>query len=169
MNTTTATTLAIMAIVTTSLLAGCTLLQPRTDTTAVRPADQLLFYSRALLMAAPQGRLAMLETARDAYAHQPTAITTAHLALAYGQPGYDGYAPDKAADYAQQALAAGADYWGAAANAFLRHFAALTSANSKARTASDATQQDMAKLRRALAQAKHKLEALTQIETELSQ
>lgn len=167
MNTTTPA-FAVLLIVIASLVSGCTLMQPPTDTT-VRPVDQLLFYSRALAEAAPSGRLAMLASARDAHAQNPTPATAARLALAYGQPGYKGYAPDHAARYAEQALAEGADYWGLAAAAFLRHVAALSAAQSKAHATNGDMQQEVAELRQALTDAQRKLEALTRVESELNQ
>lgn len=166
---------AALSIIVASLLSACTLMQRPVDT-SLSPATQLLFYSRALVRAPRQGRLAMLETAKNIYADAPTPANGARLALAYGQPDYKGYAPDQAAQHANKALAEGGDYWGAAASAFLAHFAALTADNSstrkqlrQAQAHNDDLKQQLAALRQALADAQDKLNALTRIETELNQ
>src|SRR5699024_1904032 len=97
-----ALTLAALAV-----LPGCAQLQS-VDTVSASdfPVTGLLYYSRALLMADATGRAALLDGAKQAYAEQPDAIATARLALAYGQPGYTGYAPENGWRYAHKALQA---------------------------------------------------------------
>lgn len=165
-----------------ALLSGCATCWPGADTAGgPTPAYKLLFYSRALIQATPTQRLAMLENARERYAKQPSAITAARLGLAYGQPGYKGYAPENGWRYSQKALAMDAAYWDPAATAFLRQIIALSVDNAEVRkqlaqaqeqtkTSTQQladTRQRNHRLGRQLAQARHKLRALTRIETEL--
>lgn len=169
-------TATIVVILVTTLQSGCARLlpAPAIESNEV-PVTRLLFYSRALSMASPSGRLAMLASAKDTYAEDPAPEAAARLALAYGHPGYKGYAPENCRRYTQKALADENEYWGPAAIAFLHQFSALCADNDQVRDRLDETrekQQDVAQqlsqLQQALAQAKRKLQALTQIETKLS-
>lgn len=139
-----------------------------------RPITRLLFYSRALIQASPTGRLALLESAKTAYAQNPSPATAARLALAYGQPNYKGYAPENGWRYANTALTSGNDYWRPAAVAYLRQFSALCADNDHVRGQLEAasqqtetTRQQLVQAWQALSRAQRKLHALTQIETQL--
>src|SRR5699024_6550255 len=163
------------------LLGGCAVAQHNTESTASTPAYRLLFYSRVLRQATPAQRMAMLGNARDHYARQPSALAAARLGLAYGQPGYKGYAPENGWRYTHKALVLGSDYWDAAATAFLRQFIALSADNAEVRKqlaqnqAQDkALRQQLQDLRlreralgRQLSHAQRKLHALSRVEGEL--
>src|SRR5690625_1220786 len=115
------------------LLGGCAVAQRNAESAAATPAYRLLFYSRALRQATPAQRMAMLGDARDHYARQPSALAAARLGLAYGQPGYKGYAPENGWRYTRKALAMDSDYWDTAATAFLRQFFTLSADNARIR------------------------------------
>jgi len=166
-----ALTLAALAV-----LPGCAQLQS-VDTVSASdfPVTGLLYYSRALLMADATGRAALLDGAKQAYAEQPDAIATARLALAYGQPGYTGYAPENGWRYAHKALQAEDQAWGPAAKAFLQQFEQLCKDNhdirkhlKKARKSQHHSTAQIADLRKQLAAANAKLQALTRIESKLN-
>jgi len=163
------------------LLGGCAIAQHNTESTASTPAYRLLFYSRALRQATPAQRMAMLGNARDHYARQPSALAAARLGLAYGQPGYKGYAPENGWRYTHKALTMDSDYWDPAAIAFLRQFFTLSADNANVRKLL-AQNQDQAEalsqqlhamrlreqaLNRQLSHAQQKLHALTRVESEL--
>lgn len=152
------------------LLSGCSLLRPvseTADTMDLTPVTRLLFYSRALVRASPSGRLAILKAAQTAYANHPTAATAARLALAYGQPGQKGYAPENGWRYARKALALGKAHWGPAATAYLQQFAALCADNAQVRDQLERLRENNERIKRQLAKARQKLHALTRIELKL--
>lgn len=167
----------VVALVTMMLmLSGCAILRPTPSISVSElPVMRLLYYTRALQMASPSGRMAMLANARAAYAEHATAENVARLALAYGQPGYKGYAPENGWRYAQKALANDDKYWGPAAVAFLHQFSALCADNDEVRSQLDVarqnkheTMQQLTQLKKLLTQTQRKLQALTRIESKLN-
>lgn len=169
--------LTTMLLTIALLQAGCVRQQPPVINVSASdsPVSRLLHYSRALLAAEPARRMAMLSSANSAYARQQTPETAARLALAYGQPGYKGYAPENGWRYAQKALHVEDDFWGPAATTFLQQFEQLCADNDAVRDRLDATQQkqqdidaELAQLRKQLSAANAKLQALTRIESKLN-
>lgn len=192
--------IATLLVLAGILQTGCALQRPTVDGYRIegpvpaandgneRSVTRLLLYSRRLMQASPSGRLALLETAKSAYQRQPNPANAARLALAYGQPNYKGYAPENGWRYVQNALAADDGYWGPAAVAYLRQFAALCVDNDHVRAQLDkatkqieSTRQQLTRTRRALTRSRgalthtqreltrtqRKLHALTRIETQL--
>lgn len=129
---------------------------------------KLLRYSQALTSASPTERLDMLDEARAAYEQHESPQSVARLALAYGQPGHRGYAPANGERYAEKALAVGDGYWSKAATAYLQQFAMLCADNTEVRHVLDAEREHAQTLKQQLAQARKKLRAITEIETELN-
>lgn len=159
--------LALTCVVTSS----CALRRPmpQTDTTAnIAPTTQLLFYSKALRLATPAQRQAMLASARERYARQPTAAAAARLALAYGQPGHQGYAPENCWRYAHKALLLDTAHWDPAATAYLKQIKTLCTDNAEVRDTLTALRKKYRHSHQQLTQAREKLQALTQLETELA-
>lgn len=167
----------IILLAAASLLGGCAQLQPPAlpSATGAFRVTGLLHYSQALLQADPASRLAILNGAKSAYSARQTPTTTAHLALAYGQPGYKGYAPENGWRYAHKALSiASDDFWGRQATTFLQQFAQLCADNDSVHDQLDTAQQyqqrlniELTKLHQELAAANAKLQALTRIESKL--
>lgn len=163
----TTTTLLGLASV---LISGCAMLHPAPTTnthTELAPITKLLFYSRALLNASPAERMAMLTTAKDSYKTHTTAANAARLAMAYGLPGYKGYAPAKAQHYAQKALELGQTHWRAAATTYLKQFAALCADSANVRKKLANAREQRRKIKQQLAHARDKIHALTRLEAEL--
>lgn len=156
--------------------AGCAV-QPEPDpapTATIRPVQidpalELLHYTRALVAASPDKRLEMLAEARAAYERHQSPESIARLALAYGQPGHRGYAPENGARYARKALAAGEAYWSEEAAAYLRQFAILSADNVDVRHSLTAERQQGDALEAQLTRAQEKLRAITKIETRLGE
>lgn len=168
----------VLLLAVAMLLGGCAQQQPPAPQPAMHdsPITGLLYYSRALLQADSSARMVMLGAAKNAYNVQQTPTTAAQLALAYGQPGYKGYAPENGWRYAHKALTlAPADFWGAQATTYLQQFAQLCTDNDTIRNQLDTAQQrqqqldiELAQLRQQLATANAKLQALTHIESKLN-
>src|SRR5699024_2781759 len=121
--------LALLLLVLTCVAySGCTYMPLEPHTAVQRDmlqTEALLLYSQSLLQADSPRRMAMLNIARAAYERNPLPMNVARLALAYGQPGYKGYAPENGWRYADKALTHDNADWAPTAAAYLRQFAML--------------------------------------------
>ncbi len=136
---------------------------PRID-----PALELLRYTHTVGAASPAERVQMLADARAAAQRLQSPENLARLALTYGQPGYTGYAPANGERYAKKALATGENYWSDNAAAYLKQYAELCADNDQVRQALAAERKTADTLGDRLAQARQKLRAITDIETEIT-
>ncbi|HLQ85746.1 MAG TPA: hypothetical protein VK110_06295 [Salinisphaeraceae bacterium] len=126
--------------------------------------EALLLYSQSLLQADSPRRMAMLNIARAAYERNPLPMNVARLALAYGQPGYKGYAPENGWRYADKALTHDNADWAPTAAAYLRQFAMLSKENSNVHQMLANERKQREALEEQLAEATRKLHSITLIE-----
>lgn len=150
-------------------LAGCALMPAQTPsrhghTSAISaPALTLLGRAAKLAKADSGQREAAVRAARQRRQNTPGPVSDAYLAIALGSPHQHLYNPQEAARYAQLALNAKSAPWDPDARQYLRDLVRLYGALDD----EFATRQRIADLQRQLAQAQHKLKALTNVETHL--
>jgi len=160
--------LALLLLVLTCVAySGCTYMPLEPHTAVQRDmlqTEALLLYSQSLLQADSPRRMAMLNIARAAYERNPLPMNVARLALAYGQPGYKGYAPENGWRYADKALTHDNADWAPTAAAYLRQFAMLSKENSNVHQMLANERKQREALEEQLAEATRKLHSITLIE-----
>lgn len=128
------------------------------------PASALLGYASRLGETTPAGRENAVRQARRQADREPCADTYAHLALALAAPHQRLYTPDEAARYARRALAARPTPWDRDARQYLTDVARLL---EDADTRSQQDADTIAVLRLQLAAARNKLNAMSDIESQI--
>ena len=140
----------------------------------VSPVVGLLEYSDMLDRATPEVRQkAVRQMRRGARAH-PTAANYARLSIALGMPRQRLYTPDEAARYARKALATTPNDWDRISRRFLidqahhmDRIAGRTTGRGNASPTSSNARARVAELERALAAARAKISALSDIESQI--
>lgn len=164
--------MAALGLILSGLLAGCAHAPHRPTSPAPVPVDagdsqalNLLTYARRLAETTPAGRRQAVIAARRQMHRTPGAVTYAYLALALARPHQRLYTPDEAARYARLALAADDAHWSATARLYLSDTARLLEQATTPAGKSESVH--VAALEKALAAARAKLAALSNIEDQL--
>ena len=140
----------------------------------VSPVVGLLEYSDMLDRATPEVRQKAVRQMRRGVRARPTAANYARLSIALGMPRQRLYTPDEAARYARKALATTPNDWDRISRRFLidqaRHMDRISSKAARHDNVSPAPARDRARiadLEQALAAARAKISALSNIERQI--
>ncbi|MBH03189.1 MAG: hypothetical protein CMP08_03555 [Xanthomonadales bacterium] len=171
----------LVTVITALMAAGC-VHRPSTGSPAIdRPARScvspvagLLEYSDMLNRSSQDVRQRAVRQMRRAARAHPTAATYARLSIALGTPRQRLYTPDEAARYARKALAATPNDWDRISRRFLidqahhmDRIAGRTTGRGNASPTSSNARARVAELERALAAARAKISALSDIESQI--